>query len=135
MDDVVEVEYHLLETARTNTFSMENMNDLGLFVNGDDDQTLFELDDLEDNIDLIVNQKPERSAGPSAYLNHLGTSSHYSDPSSWLKNQDHAFINPDSGTSSSSHYSDPSSWLKNQDHAFINPDSGTSLRLIIRIHH
>mmetsp|Transcript_36859 Transcript_36859/g.42444 ORF Transcript_36859/g.42444 Transcript_36859/m.42444 type:complete len:477 (-) Transcript_36859:355-1785(-) len=83
----------------SNTFSMENMNDLGLFVNGDDDHTLFELDDLEDNIDLIVNQKPERSAGPSAYLNHLGTSSHYSDPSSWLKNQDHAFINPDSGTS------------------------------------
>jgi hypothetical protein len=70
-------------------FSMDNMSDLGLIVSGDGgDHMLFDLDELEENLDVVVNQKPERPDGPSSYVNHLGMSSNPSDSlSSRLKNR------------------------------------------------
>jgi hypothetical protein len=79
-------------------FSMDNMPDLGLIVSGDGgDHTLFELDELEENLDMIVNQNPERPDGPSSYVNHLGISFHHSGSSS-SRSKNRAFTDPSNNT-------------------------------------
>jgi hypothetical protein len=79
-------------------FSMDNMPDLGLIVGGEGgDHTLFELDELEENLDVIVNQNPERPDGPSSYVNHLGMPSNPSGSSS-SRSKNRAFTDPSNST-------------------------------------
>ena len=95
----------------SNIFSMDDTNDLGLIVNGnDDDQMIFALDELEQDLDVLANQKPQPSiGGPSTYFDHFGLASSPSGPSSsaWLKT--HMLSDPSGLIASTS----PSvSWLK-----------------------
>ena len=82
----------------SDNFSMDNMHDLGLIVGGDDgDHMLFDLDELEENLDVIDNQNPERPDGPSSYVNHLSMSSNPSGSTS-SRSKNRAFTDPSNST-------------------------------------
>ena len=115
----------------SNIFSEDHMNNLGLIVNTDDHHTLFSLDELEENFDVLANhRKPEPTIGsPSAYFDHLGLDYCLSSPSSSARLNTHASTDPSAPFASTI----PSvSWLKT--HAPTDPgavkftNAGPSLR-------